>query len=91
MVLLAVLNQEWYGGALTMPATGSGSGFSPCMGMSRRCGSGLLGKGLLMSQQGQGWWFRGEICLVLADHCSCKDAGTEKGRNRKMRPRVLAR
>lgn len=57
MVLLDVLNQEWPGRALVVPTTGSGS---------RNCGLGLLGKLLLVRQQGQGWLvLRGGLA-----HCS---------------------
>lgn len=83
MVPLAMLNQEWRGGALPMPTTGSASGFSFCMGRRRRCSLGLLGKGPLVSQQGWGWWFRREACLILVDCRSCKDLGSEKGQNGK--------
>lgn len=66
-----------------MPTTGSGSGFSFCVGRSRRCRLGLLGKGLLVSQWVRGCWFRGEACLIPVDCHSCKNVDTEKGQNGK--------
>lgn len=57
MVLLHVLNQEWPHGALVVPAMASESGLSFCISGNRNCGLGLLGKLLLVRQQGQGWWF----------------------------------
>lgn len=57
MVLLDVLNQEQPGGALVVPTMASESGLSFCMWGSRICGLGLLGRLLLVRQQGQGWGF----------------------------------
>lgn len=81
VVLLDELNQEWPGGPLVVPTMASWSGLSFCIWGSRNCGLELLGKLLLVRQQGQGWWFWGEARVTPVNHHSCKDMGTEKGQN----------
>lgn len=81
MVLLAALIRSGMVGLWQCRSWAVGVSLVPAWG-----GLGLLGKGLLVRQQGQGWGFRGEAGLIQVDCCSCKDTGTE---NSQMEPQTV--